>query len=340
MNNPYKSLPVKNFWGKAVRDKHYYDLEELSKEVDLRSSDKIATAGSCFAQHIGRHLRMSGFNYLDMEPKPEFVPEEKAKKFGYNVYSCRYGNIYSTRQLLQLTQEALGHRKPYELVWKKGKRYFDALRPSVDPAGYDSEEDVIKLRERHLQAVAKMLSELDVFVFTLGLTETWVSKEDGTAYPTAAGTIVGEHDPKKYELKNLRYNDVYDDLKEFFELVRTVNKDFRVILTVSPVPLNATASDDHVLVASSRSKSVLRSVAGDISEDYDNVYYFPSYEIISSHPSRGMFFEPNLREVNDAGVRYVMQHFFKSFGGSNSFLDDKGGEDDEVICDEEALDKF
>ncbi|WP_201304707.1 GSCFA domain-containing protein, partial [Vreelandella titanicae] len=189
MNNPYKGLPEKNFWGKAVRDRHYYDLDNLSQPIDLKLHYKIATAGSCFAQHIGRHLQRSGFKYLDMEPKPSFIDDVDAKRFGYNVYSCRYGNIYSTRQLLQLTQEALGYRQPQEIIWTRNGRYFDALRPSVDPVGYDDSDSVFKSRKKHLAAVKMMLEEVDVFVFTLGLTEAWVSTVDETVYPTAAGTI-------------------------------------------------------------------------------------------------------------------------------------------------------
>ncbi|WP_422822426.1 GSCFA domain-containing protein [Vreelandella azerica] len=111
-----------------------------------------------------------------MEPRPDFIKPEQAKKFGYEVYSCRYGNIYTTRQLLQLVKEALQARSPQKIVWEKNNRYFDALRPSVDPAGYESEDLVHKVRSKHLQAVREMLENLDVFVFTLGLTEAWLSK--------------------------------------------------------------------------------------------------------------------------------------------------------------------
>ncbi|WP_422822431.1 GSCFA domain-containing protein [Vreelandella azerica] len=164
-------------------------------------------------------------------------------------------------------------------------------------------------------------------------------KKDDTAFPTAPGTIAGNYNEEEFYFKNFRYNDIYNDLKEFREIVKKINPFFKMLLTVSPVPLNATASNDHVLVATIRSKSILRSVAGDFAEDYDDVFYFPSYEIISSHPSRGMFYQPNLREVNDVGVRYVMEHFFKSIG-KKDFILPSSNDDNEIICDEEALEKF
>ncbi|MDR2015803.1 MAG: GSCFA domain-containing protein [Azoarcus sp.] len=337
--SPYQGLAAKAYWRPAVAERHYYDLEDLSRPVNITLKDKIATAGSCFAQHIGRHLQRSGAHYLDFEPRPDFIPADEAKRWGYETYSCRYGNIYTTRQLLQLAQEALTGRNPVDVAWLKDGRYFDALRPSVDPVGYENPDDILRLRRAHLKAVAEMFSSLDVFVFTLGLTEVWESRMDGTAYPTAAGTIIGEHDPAKYQFRNLRYPEIYGDLKAFIELLRTVNPGARVLLTVSPVPLNATASPDHVMVASCRSKSVLRAAAADIVDDISEVFYFPSYEIIASHPGRGMFFEPDLRNVNEAGVNLVMKHFFKAIN-SGAVVTDSSADEDEVICDEDALDKF
>ena len=105
-----------------------------------------------------------------------------------------------------------------------------------------------------------------------------------------------------------------------------------MLLTVSPVPLIATASAEHVLVATTYSKSVLRAVAGSLAERLPDCHYFPSFELISSHPSRGMFFNPDLRTVEQRGVAFVMEHFFKAIGkaAGESVADDLG-------CDEEEI---
>ncbi|VXB25334.1 hypothetical protein HALO153_130001 [Vreelandella titanicae] len=39
------------------------------------------------------------------------------------------------------------------------------------------------------------------------------------------------------------------------------------------------------------------------------------------------------------GVSYVMKHFFSSFGKTFE-AEENVNEDDEIVCDEEALDKF
>ncbi|MCX7565458.1 GSCFA domain-containing protein [Sulfitobacter sp. F26169L] len=340
MINPYKSQPITAFWRPAVAERHYADLKDLWLPPELKKSHKVATAGSCFAQHIGNNLAIRGANFMDMEPAPSmFESETEARRWGFGVFSCRYGNIYTTRQLIQLFDEAFGKRTPTEQVWEKDGRFYDALRPSVDPVGQESVETVLALREKHLAKVREMFETLDLFVFTLGLTEGWESVRDNTMYPMAPGTLAGSYDPAKYRFRNLRHAEILSDLTEMRTRLRDINPTAQTLLTVSPVPLTATATDAHVLPATIYSKSVLRGVAGEMADDYQDVTYFPSYEIISSHPSNGMFFNPDKRTVNQFGVNYVMKHFFsgalaKEFNSAS--ISEKQNSLD-LICDEETL---
>jgi hypothetical protein len=347
---PYSDLAETAFWRAAVAERHPYDLSALSAPLLFSARDRIATAGSCFAQHIGNQLRRRGARYVDLEPLPAGLPPEDAARFGYGLFSCRYGNVYTTRQLLQLLQEALGKRTPVERVWLRDGRFYDALRPSVDPVGHDSEDDVLLLRRVHLKRVKALLSSMDVFVFTLGLTEAWVSRTDFTVYPTAPGAIAGTWNSEKYKFVNFRYFDVMNDLKASLEILRSFNPKLRVILTVSPVPIKATASGDHVLVANTQSKSTLRAVAGDLAAEDRTVAYFPSYELIVSHSMRGMFFNPDLRTVNPGGVDYVMSKFFADVlkpqpaNGAEKPATPRSPSENlpttnfDLICDEEAND--
>ena len=81
-----------------------------------------------------------------------------------------------------------------------------------------------------------------------------------------------------------------------------MNPRVKVILTVSPVPLVATAEEAHVLVATTLSKSVLRVAAEVVSARGRDVAYFPSYEIITGPQARGRYFAEDLRSVTDEGV--------------------------------------
>ncbi len=311
MTSPYSNLPSRNFWKTGVSEQHPLTITGLyRKKYEIQQQDRIATAGSCFAQHIAVNMRMHGFQVIDAEPAPPGLDPETAKLFGYGIYSARYANIYCVRQLLQLAQEAYGEFSPADLVWESKGRFYDAMRPNIEPQGLDSPDDVLRHRARHLKWVRSVLENANVFIFTFGLTEGWIHLASGTVYPTAPGTIAGNFDPAVHAFKNFTHREIYEDFLAFRKLLRHRNPTVKFLLTVSPVPLTATASAEHVLVATTYSKSVLRAVAGQLYFENSDIDYFPSYEIVTAPFTRGMFFEANLRAVNPGGVEQVMRTFF------------------------------
>lgn len=311
--NPYTSLPPEAFWKTGVEESSPLNLQGIyEKKWPIESSSRIATAGSCFAQHIARFLGRNGYSVLDLEPAPLGLPGGLHLKFGYSMYSARFGNIYTVRQLLQLAEEAAGQFVPSDAVWEKGGKFYDAFRPAVEPEGLASPEEVLAHRRHHLSRVRAMLEEMDLFIFTLGLTEAWCKADDGCVFPTAPGTIVGAYASDRYRFKNFSYTEIIADFREFVRVVVDLRggRPFRRLLTVSPVPLTATASHRHVLAATTYSKSVLRAVAGDLAAADEDTDYFPSYEIVTNPGARGVFYQSNLREVTTDGVGVVMDLFF------------------------------
>lgn len=317
MRSPYTDLPARAFWRTGVSEQNPLTVSDLyRRKFEISPQDRIATAGSCFAQHIARNFTAHGYRVIDAEPPPAGLDAEAAKSFGYGIYSARYGNIYTTRQLLQLTHESFGRISRQDIVWEKDGRYYDALRPSVEPEGLESPEEVLLHRKSHLAAVRRTFAAMDLFVFTFGLTEAWVDRKDGTVFPTAPGTIAGSFDPERYEFRNFGFDEVMGDFLRFRQIVLRRRPGVKFLVTVSPVPLTATAGQEHVLAATTYSKSVLRAVAGELAHKFDDVDYFPSYEIIASPFARGFFYENNLRSVHPAGVENVMRIFFAAHGSA------------------------
>jgi len=308
-------FPPRAFWHSGVAERAADDPGDVfSPRFAISLNDRIVTAGSCFAQHVGRTLRENGFNVLDAEPVSSAIEPTLAAKYGLGLFSARYGNIYTTRQLLQLYREALGEFCPAEPIWEKDGRYFDAQRPNCEPGGFESKDFLRQSRGDHLQKVRDVFARADVFVFTLVLTEAWFHRETGTVFPTAPGTIAGQYDPDIYEFRNLGYNEVLEDFLTFREMLMAANPDIRFVVTVSPVPLTATASGQHVEVATARSKAVLRAVCAGLYEAFENVDYFPSFEIITSQRAGGGHYGANLRSVTNEGVQTAMSVFLGAFG--------------------------
>ena len=317
--------------------------------------DRVATAGSCFAQYISKTLADRGFTYLVTETHPQTAA---ATDENYGVFPARFGNVYTVRQLLQLFQRAYGLFEPIDSEWLSSDGdYIDPFRPRVQRAGFRTIGDLRADRDAHLRAVRQMFEQCKVFIFTLGLTEGWESSVDGAVFPLAPGVVAHSLDSDQYQFHNFTVPEMEADLLAFIDLLSSVNDTVKIILTVSPVPLVATFEDRHVLVSTTYSKSALRVVADAVTTLRPHVAYFPAYEIITGPQARGQFFEDDLRDVTPAGVECVMsvftKHYFQledagtSVGGPTDTHRDARPRFDEgaymqqvqqVICDETAID--
>ncbi|GGH59963.1 GSCFA family protein [Frigidibacter albus] len=347
MSHPYSDLPPEAFWRSGVAEVDAGALTSLYvPKVRIGLQTRIATAGSCFAQHIGRALRGAGVAVLDAEPAPLTLPEATARAFGYGLFSGRYGNIHTVRQLVQLLRDVQSGDVSEAFVWEKDGRFYDALRPGVEPLGMDSPEEVLFLRRAHLAALGRMLAEAEVFVFTLGLTEAWIDEPTGRVFQTCPGVIAGQFDPTRHVFHTFTLPELRADLELAFGLLRSFRKRMRMILTVSPVPLTATAGGGHVLAATMHSKALLRVAAGEFADAHRGVDYFPSYEIVTNPAARGRFFEPNQRSVTAEAVQMVMGTFLAAQGladvAAPSPTSADPGEDPEdgVVCEDLLLGAF
>jgi hypothetical protein len=343
--HPYHGLPSQQFWQRAIKNVSPDQVDPVIKaRFHIHQGTRVATAGSCFAQRISERLSEQGFNYLLTEAPPLHLSAAEATRLNYGSFSARFGFVYTARQLLQLIQRAYGNFIPVDSAWCLGDdRFVDPFRPRIEPEGFRSIEQLEASRLAHLAAVRTMFETLDVFVFTLGLTEAWRAKADGAVFPIAPGVAGGTMDHDHYEFVNFTAAEVDSDLETFLALLAKINPGAQVILTVSPVPLAATYTERHVLVATTYSKSVLRAATEQIVQRHPHCDYFPSYEIITGSFNRGRYFGEDLRDVSPAGVDHVMRLFFEHYAPSvkSNKMDEnflaEARKNIHFLCDEELL---
>lgn len=346
MSHPYSDLPSRAFWRTAVAEADRTQFAGLyAPRVAITAETAVATAGSCFAQHIGTYLRMAGCNVLDAERPLQAMNDKIAKRFGYGLFSARYGNIYTARQMCELLEDVhSGHVDPIH-VWEKGDRYVDAFRPTIEPDGLESVDEVLLHRAHHQIRIAAMLKRTDVFVFTLGLTESWHHIPSGRTFPVCPGVAGGTFDASQHQFHNFTHAEVLADLHRLHDLLRSFNPDMALILTVSPVPLTATATGLHVLNATTQSKAVLRGAAGEFIANTVNTDYVPSFEIITAPASGGPWFDANMRSVSTAGVEKVMSIVLSAHGLIEAAPADDPtplpeDTDDDLVCEDLLLQSF
>ncbi|WP_264045273.1 GSCFA domain-containing protein [Methylobacterium flocculans] len=316
--NPYQGRPDYQFWKRGGGFDRAEDFDPVTgPSFAITPGDSVVTAGSCFAQHVSRHLMKAGFNVLVTEHAHPLIPDKYAAQFHYGLFAARYGNVYTARQLRQLLERAYGLFIPRESAWPLGAdRWVDPFRPQIQPGGYVCVAELEEDRRIHLDAVRRAIDGMSVFVFTLGLTEAWVDRADGAVYPLAPGVAGGVYDPDRIAFQNFTAAQTREDLEWSLNFIRRRNPGVRVILTVSPVPLNATAVDRHVMVSTAYSKAALRVAAEEVSGSLRDVDYFPSFEIVTSPHAGSTYFADDRRSVTEAGVAHVMRTFLRHYGAS------------------------
>lgn len=306
--HPYSKADARAFWSRSVT--RAFDAANLipGGEPLIRRNDRVISAGSCFASNLVPYLEREGFVYHRTEKRNPSLSKAPGENLGYDSFSAAYGNVYTARQMLQLFRRACGEFVPKEDRWLSGDTIVDPFRPGLRYRARSSQEFDL-LTAQHLRLTRQAFEEATVLIFTLGLTEGWVSSEDGAAYPACPGVIAGTFDSRRHIFLNQGVSDVVSDLDALIAGLRGINPALRLILTVSPVPLVATATEQHVLHATIYSKSVLRVAAEEISRRHANVRYFPAYEIVTGPQAPEAFFMPDRRNVSEDAVRTVMTAF-------------------------------
>ena len=120
----------------------------------------------------------------------------------------------------------------------------------------------------------------EYFVVTLGLNECWEYIPDRS---------VISRNPQACNFRPLlrprvlSVEENIDNIQRLFDIVRAHNHDFKLIVSVSPVPFLATwqGNDTHVVTANTHSKAVLRVAAAELARRNDGIFYFPSFEMVT-----------------------------------------------------------
>jgi len=117
------------------------------------------------------------------------------------------------------------------------------------------------------------------FVLTVGLAEVWRDRETGGVFWRGIPQELFDDQRHVFEVTTVDQNAA--NLLQTIDLIREVNPDAPVVLTLSPVPLEATFRDMSCITADCVSKSVLRVAVDQVMrQQRDGVYYWPSFEIV------------------------------------------------------------
>ena len=212
----------------------------LPSQPPIKSGEPIIAMGSCFAQNLRAFIRKQG-HLSDHVPVPE----------GLN-------NTFALRQFVD---------------WLEGRDellYSYERNVNGQIERWDMDQDREKFREAFANAGG--------IVATIGLAEVWRDRRtDGVFWRGIADDL---YDPEIHKLTLSSVEENCENLRAMVSGLRRLSGNAPIVLTLSPVPLNATMRlNTSIFAADAASKSILRAAIEFVMLDkLENVHYWPSFE--------------------------------------------------------------
>ena len=238
----------------------------------ISKKDKVFTIGSCFASNIAEYIRKN-----DLKIYPLRVQGSIPKKFRVTNLDFHY-NPFTILQTFQWALEPASI-KPRDTCYIKSEDnlFFD---PTLGHKASGTREEI--------GAINKLMTNKDsevtkcrIVIITLGLVECVFDCESGLYLEAWPGKFLSDKDRDRYEIHVLEPSEILGALEQIHAvLTRHLPAKFKVILTVSPVPLSNTFRNCDVINANSYSKSSLRTASEMFGQLHDNVDYLPVYESV------------------------------------------------------------
>ena len=146
---------------------------------------------------------------------------------------------------------------------------------------------------------------------TLGLSEVWFDNESGEALWRAVPLSL--FDPERHVFRQTSVLENADNIRRIIQVIKTKKPSAKIVFTLSPVPLIATFRPIPCPVANAVSKSTLRCALDEVlrTENFSDVLYFPSYEIVTAAGANA--FKDDNHHVRPEIIYRIMQYFEQYF---------------------------
>jgi len=164
-----------------------------------------------------------------------------------------------------------------------------------------------------------IISNCNVLVYTMGVSPAFFDRITGD-HVIATGDAHAISLIRDCEFRTTTVSENVENLESIIALVREVNPNTHIVLSVSPIPLTATFEMDSAIIADCISKSIMRAATHEvISKGPINVSYWPSFEIvkwIAPHRQRSFGDDDGSSiHVNFDLLSCIFEQFIKYYSG-------------------------
>lgn len=244
-------------------------------EYKFNYGDSMVTVGSCFSDSIGTRLKNSKFNTL-VNP---------------------FGVIFNPISIFDVLTLALSSNNPdTNLYLQRDDRWLHhQFHSNLNGSSKTSLDKTLK---NQLTQTKTEVNKAHTLVITFG--SAFVYRHLETKQLVSNCHKV---DSKDFQKELLSQKQIIDSFNHFIKLLP---QKINIILTVSPVRHTRDGLSENM-----ESKSILRSACGTLSRSFNNVHYFPSYEIMLDDLRDYRYYKRDLIHPTEEAEDYIFDQFIE-----------------------------
>lgn len=259
---------------------------KLDKQsFSIQHQHKIVSIGSCFADEIGQRLTLSKFN-VQINP------------FGILFHPLAIenalGRIHS--RIHYTTNEVFEYNDLF-FTWDHHSSYSNT-----------SKVECLNSVNQSIDSFNEFTRNADFFIITLGT--SWVYKIKSMDLIVANCHKLPQ---REFEKLILTTQEIYQSLLNSVRLILDMAPNAKILFTISPVR--------HIkdgLVENNVSKSRLINAVYQLESQFNEVFYFPSYEIILDDLRDYRFYKEDMIHPNKLAVDYIWEKFQEAWMNSKT----------------------
>jgi hypothetical protein len=251
----------------------------------------ILTIGSCFADAIGSRLKT---NKILTQPNP-------------------FGTIYNPHSIHKVLQYAIQNAVVPESTYVETSEVFLNYDFHSELNSHNKEE-LKAILLRNISNTHHFLKSAQCLIITYGT--AWIYQRNDN------GEIVANCHKMPGNLFSkslLTHKKIIESFEALYKDLKSFNPSIQIILTVSPV-----RHLKDTLELNSVSKAVLRLACHALSSTYNDVHYFPAYEIMLDDLRDYRFYKADMIHPSEVAEDYIWQKFTACYADANfkKFIED------------------
>lgn len=252
---------------------------------ELEYSQFLMTFGSCFSTNMGNKLQQACF------------------RTRINPFGVLYNPISIARSIRRIL-----NRETYS---KADLLRHGDLWVSFDHHGQYSNLDAEQMVEQlnlELAEDAAYLSNQAVLFITWGSAHAYRHRETGEIVANCHKIPAREFDKEMLSVEQIE-----TEYKSLFNRLKTEFPNLKIVLTISPIRYLSDGFFENQV-----SKSILHIAAQNLLHQFENVSYFPAYEIMMDDLRDYRFYEQDLIHPSKLAIDYIWNHFSATYFGTKT----------------------